>query len=292
VSLSSVRAFEGGPAGLFDQIPREARKDHPGMSHLHLFEFEDLALYPRGLREATTLYLETVERIFGVHRLFAPKLLRVLQETGIREIVDLGSGSGGAARHAVAEAEKTLNEPVRITFTDLHPNRKAAEKVTNLGQEHLKYLSESVDASNPPPGLKGIRSMFAFFHHLRPKQAREALLRAYESGDAICVFEITDPSLPGLLSCLLMPVYVLLLTPFVRPLSVWQILFTYAIPILPLLVGWDGFVSTLRTYSPGDMERMTRDLRHGYEWEIGTLRHPWLPISFPYLVGQPVTGNC
>jgi hypothetical protein len=261
------------------------------MSHLHLFEFEDLALCPRGLREATTLYLETVERIFGVHRLFAPKLLRALQETGIREVVDLGSGAGGAARNAVAEAEKTLNEPVAITFTDLHPNLKAAKKVANLGQENLKYLSDSVDASNPPPGLSGIRSMFAFFHHLRPKQAREVLLRAYESREAICVFEITDPSPLGLLCCLLMPLYVLLLTPFVRPLSVWQVLFTYVVPVLPLLVSWDGFVSTLRTYSPNDMKQMTRELHHGYEWDIGTLRHPWLPVSFPYLVGLPTADG-
>lgn len=40
------------------------------------------------------------------------------------------------------------------TFTDFHPNLKGAEKVASLGQEHLKYLSESMGASNPPPGLK------------------------------------------------------------------------------------------------------------------------------------------
>ena len=36
------------------------------MPRIHLFEFEDLAGYPRALREATTLYLEVVERIFGL----------------------------------------------------------------------------------------------------------------------------------------------------------------------------------------------------------------------------------
>jgi hypothetical protein len=89
-----------------------------------------------------------------------------------------------------------------------------------------------------------------------------------------------------------MPIYVLLLTPFVRPLTIWQVLFTYVIPLLPLLIAWDGFVSTLRTYSPKELERMTAALRSDdYDWEIGTITHPWLRVSLPYALGVPLTGT-
>jgi hypothetical protein len=257
--------------------------------HAHLFEFEDQDWYPSLFRDATTLYLETVERVFGAHRLFAPKLLGLLQQTGARKVVDLGSGGGGPVRGAVREVEAALNEPVEVTLTDLHPNRKAAERIEELGEGRLKYLRESVDASNPPPGLPGVRSMFAFFHHLRPEPARAVLANAHERREPICIFEITDPSLTGILSCVMMPIYVLLLTPFVRPLTGWQLFFTYVIPLLPLLIAWDGFVSTLRTYSAKDLRRMTADLHaEDYAWDIGTLSHAWLPLALPYVIGTPL----
>ena len=260
--------------------------------HAHLFEFEDLESYPRIFREATTLYLETVERIFGADRLFAPKLASLLVRTGARRLVDLGSGAGGPVRRAVREVEKSLHEPIDVTLTDLRPNQRAVERVERLGEGGLRYLRESVDGSNPPPGLPGVRSMFAFFHHLRPEHARAVLRRAYEDREGICIFEITGPSFLGILSCVLMPIYVLLLTPFVRPLTFWQVLFTYVIPLLPLLIAWDGFVSTLRTYSPKELERMTATLRSDdYDWEIGTIRHPWLRVSLPYALGVPLAGT-
>jgi hypothetical protein len=153
----------------------------------------------------------------------------------------------------------------------------------------MKYLRESVDASNPPPGLPGVRSMFAFFHHLRPAVARAVLAKAYEQRQPICIFEITDPSLTGILSCVMMPLYVLILTPFVRPLTPWQLFFTYVVPILPVLIAWDGFVSTLRTYSVKDLQDMTAELNaRDYAWDIGKLSHPWLPLSLPYAVGVPL----
>src|SRR5262249_18021831 len=158
-----------------------------------------------------------------------------------RKVVDLGSGGGGPIRGAVREVETALKEPLEVTLTDLHPNHRAAEQIERVSDGRIRYLRESVDASNPPPGLSGVRSMFAFFHHLRPALARAVLANAYERREPICIFEITDPSLTGILSCILMPIYVLLLTPFVRPLSVWQLFFTYVIPVLPLLIAWDGF---------------------------------------------------
>jgi hypothetical protein len=240
------------------------------------------------LREGTTLYLEAVERLFGVHRLFAPKLLLALRETGSRKVLDMGSGGGGPVRHAVAEVERELKESVDITLTDLYPNEKAVKAIEALGRSDVRYLRKSINASDPPEGLPGVRSMFACFHHLKPELARGVLERAYRGREAICIFEITDPSPPGVLSCVMMPLYVLLLTPFIRPMTWSQLFFTYVIPVLPILISWDGFVSTLRTYSPKDMEAMTSDLRDDhYHWEIGSLAHPVLPVSFPYAVGMP-----
>jgi hypothetical protein len=59
---------------------------------------------------------------------------------------------------------------------------------------------------------------------------------------------------------LLIPLLVFLLTPLVRPVSWVQILFTYLVPILPVLIFWDGLISQLRTYSVQELEEFTRGI--------------------------------
>ena len=60
----------------------------------------------------------------------------------------------------------------------------------------------------------------------------------------------------------------LLMTPFVRPLTWKQIVFTYIIPIIPICYAWDGQASLPRTYSFEDLKEFTKDLNNQYTWEI------------------------
>jgi hypothetical protein len=56
--------------------------------------------------------------------------------------------------------------------------------------------------------------------------------------------------------------------------------------LLPLLILWDGVVSSLRTYAPADLERLTQGLGgDGYRWRSGVHRVQGMVIT--YLVGQP-----
>src|SRR6185436_4078426 len=98
-----------------------------------------------------------------------------------------------------------------------------------------------------------VRTMFSAFHHFQPQGARRILADAFQRRRAICVFEATARTPAAIASTLLIPFFVLALTPLVRPLSWTQILFTYIIPILPLLIFWDGLVSQLRTYSVDEL---------------------------------------
>jgi hypothetical protein len=86
---------------------------------------------------------------------------------------------------------------------------------------------------------------------------------------------------------LLVPILVLLLTPKIRPVSWLQIVFTYLVPILPLLIFWDGLVSQLRTYSVKELEGLTRGLQSpDYRWEIGLMQIPRMPADLPYVIGR------
>jgi hypothetical protein len=78
--------------------------------------------------------------------------------------------------------------------------------------------------------------------------------------------------------------------PFVRPTR-WQYwVFTYLIPIIPLMIFWDGVVSHLRTYSTRELDALTADIQlPGYGWE--TRRVPLGGgAKATVLIGMPETA--
>lgn len=235
---------------------------------LHLFEFGDLPWFPAALRNAMTGYLAATYRMLPVADVWARIIAGVLERSGATRLVDLCSGAGGplpgVRRHLPA---------VDVVRTDLYPGAGVLE----------------VDARRVPGELAGVRTLFAAFHHFRPDDAAAILRNARDSRQAICVFEATRRGALPLLLSALVPLLVLLLTPRVRPLSGAQILFTYFIPILPLVIAWDGFASHLRTYSLEEMRALTAPLESaGYEWHCGELTVPGVPFPLPYLTGCPV----
>ena len=146
-----------------------------------------------------------------------------------------------------------------------------------------------MDAAKVPPSLRGIRTMFASFHHLPPKRAREVLRDAFEHRQTICILEATSRAPAAIASMLLVPLLVLLLTPKVRPVSWVQIAFTYLVPILPLVILWDGIVSQLRTYSVKELGELSRGLdASDYRWEIGLMEITGVPAGLPYIIGRGI----
>jgi hypothetical protein len=253
------------------------------MRRVHLFELEDQPWFPARLRAAMTSYLAATYRITPFPKLWAGEIARVLDQCSTEEIVDLGSGSGGPMLLVAAELEK-MGRPVRVTLTDLYPSPVSAP----LG-ESISYWPAPVNAACVPRELKGVRTMFASYHHFQPKAAHAILRDAFEQKRPICIFEATSRTPAAIASSLLIPLLVLALTPAIRPLSIFQIVFTYLPPVLPLLIFWDGFVSQLRTYTEEEFRELTAGLQSPeYRWNIGSLRIPGLPAAVPYLTGSPV----
>jgi hypothetical protein len=87
---------------------------------------------------------------------------------------------------------------------------------------------------------------------------------------------------------LFVPLIVLFVTPFVRPLRPGRFLFTYVIPLLPLAIWWDGMVSLLRLYTPPELEALVAHVpgHEAYAWQIGHAREGRGP-KLIYLVGVP-----
>jgi hypothetical protein len=250
---------------------------------LHLFEFGDQRWFPQILRNAETAYLSAAYRFWPtLARRWAEKISTVLHPRVPAEIVDLCSGSGGSMPQIIEELLKQ-DYDVRATLSDLYPNPKSGL------DPRITWLLEPVDATHVPPELGGVRTMFSAFHHFRPDGARAILRDAFERRRAICIFESGSGTLLGIGAMLGVPLAVLALMPLARPFRWGNLLFTYLVPLTPLIVLWDGIVSMLRIYSPEQMRKLTADLQApDYLWEFGQIRIRGIPDGLPYMIGRPI----
>jgi hypothetical protein len=252
------------------------------MRRLHLFEFGDMPWFPGLLRDAETSYLAVAYRLLPLHRYWADKISTVLDPGKPAEILDLCSGSGGAMPLILEELERR-GYTVRATLTDLYPNPESAL------HPGISWRSEPVDATCVSGHRHDVRTMFSAFHHFRPDAAKAILKDAFDHRSAICIFEGGQGTLFGVAMILPVPIHVLALMPFARPFRWGYVVFTYLIPVLPLILLWDGIVSMLRIYSPSQMRALTEDLQApDYAWEIGRLRVFGIPGGLPYLIGRPL----
>ena len=249
-----------------------------GMRRYHLFEFLDQPWLPVRLRAAATNYLRAAYKITPFPTLWAEIIVGVLEQHRLDRIVDLGSGSGGPMELVTGQMEKLGHRP-QVTLTDLYPVQTASS---------IDYWPNPVDAASVPAELRGLRTLFLSFHHFAPPTARAVLRRAYEQREPICIFEATSRTGPAIAVSFLIPLLVMLVTPSVRPVSVFQIFFTYLVPVVPLLALWDGLVSQLRTYSMTEMMELTAECRSPeYGWECGETDAPGIPFKTCYLIGHP-----
>ena len=259
------------------------------MNRLQLVEIEDLPWCPRFLRDAATDYLRFIFTLTHQYQPVGKLLKSMLRRHGRNRIIDLGSGSGGPWQSLADQVQLTGEHSVKIALTDKYPRARDQAVVDRL-DERLTYVSYSVDATNVPPRLAGIRTMFTAFHHFDPESARAVLRDAAQRREPIAIFEVTQRSAIAVGTVAISPALVLLFTPFIRPFTWSRLFFTYLLPALPLFVLFDGLVSCMRSYSPTELLRIAREADvEGFAWESGTLATR-TPLPVTYLVGYPIDG--
>jgi hypothetical protein len=264
------------------------------MRRLQFIEIHEQQWFPSSLRDGVTDALQFGVNVSGLYGTVAPLLQRALDSTGNgasgdlsevgRSVVDMCSGGGGPW----AKLSRRLESPgIRVWLTDKYPNTPALEAVSAASEDRIAFYPGSVDAMKVPAELKGMRTMFTSFHHFSPKDASAILRNAVEAGEGIGIFEISQrtPATMGIVFA-----YVFLLsvcTAWIRPFRWSRLLWTYLIPIIPLVLTFDGVVSCLRTYRPVELREMVGGLasEDQYQWETGVLSTGLVPIT--YLIGYP-----
>lgn len=238
------------------------------MARIHLFEFEDQVWFPSFLRNYVTDFLQFLSNKAKVYESVVDEIAEVTIRHGSNKIIDLGSGGGGGLLWLNEALQKKIPS-LKITLTDLYPNISAFE-YTKSKSSAIDYSKQPVDATDVPTNLVGFRTQFLSFHHFMPAQATQIIQNAVDSNQAIGIFEIQDRSLPSSFLMLFSPLSVIIVTPMIKPFNLGRIIFTYLIPIIPLVVLWDGIVSCLRTYSVDELHGLISNVQNKdkFDWKI------------------------
>ncbi|NOT59081.1 MAG: class I SAM-dependent methyltransferase [Acidobacteria bacterium] len=227
------------------------------MRRFHLIEIHEQAWCPAVIRDCATDYLQHVIHAANAYEPIAERLTNARARTGATCIVDLCSGGGGPWSRLEPALAACCPE-LEIYLTDLHRNLTASQRHAS---DRIKSYAESVNALRVPPELTGFRTLFTSFHHFKPDEARAILRDAVASRSGIGIFEGTQRRPREVLGMLLTPLIVWLLTPFIRPFRWTRLLWTYLLPVVPLVVVFDGVVSVLRSYTVAELTVFTAELR-------------------------------
>lgn len=255
------------------------------MKRIHLFEFEDQSWFPSFIRDYMTDFLQFMANKTGLFNPILPVMEEMMKTSKTDSIIDICSGAGGAIIGLNNDLKKRIPN-FNVTLTDFYPNIAAFESVKKQF-DNIDYESQPIDARKLPSHLKGFRTQFLSFHHFKPNDALLILQNAVDSENPIAIFEAQERSFASILGMLLSPISVLLVTPFICPFKIGRIIFTYLIPIVPLLICWDGMVSSLRTYSIEEMNELILKVKNHekYNWQVSKIKVGTGKIL--YLIGIP-----
>lgn len=236
-----------------------------------------------------TDFLRFMMERFAPYSVAAPLLAGALTRLGEPRIVDLCSGGGGPWRDLVRRIPAAGGPAVRVRLTDAYPNLAAYARLYDATGGAIDGEPEPVRVTDVPERLAGFRTLFTALHHFRPPAARAILADAVRRRVGIAAFEITERSLLAMMGMLVLPLMVLLTTPFIRPFRWSRLLLTYLVPIVPLAVWFDGTVSCLRSYTPTELLDLVRGLDGAsYTWDAGTIRSAPFVTQVTYVIGVPL----
>lgn len=262
------------------------------MQRIHLVELEDLPWMPATITDAARDLLDV---FFARVRFYAgviPRLIDLVRASGVKRVMDLGSGGGGGVLTATRALREAGMTDVAVTLTDRFPNASARERIRAMGDPLLDYASEPVDALATHAGEPAIRTMFGALHHFRPDDVRRLVGAAVADGVPIALFDsraalrklpVVFAPIAALPNMLMLGLVTWFLTPLLRPVRPTRWLLTYVLPLIPLLFAWDGTISAMRSYTAREILDLAKSVPGAdrYAWDAG--EHG----SALYLTGRP-----
>jgi SAM-dependent methyltransferase len=185
-------------------------------------------------------------RWIGIHDRCARMALDEVADVASPKILELGAGLGGLSRKLL---ENHLT--AQVTVTDIDPSFVAAVAAGDLGS-HQRATVREMDATaiDAPDGYYDLGVFALSLHHLPPEMAARVFAEGTRAANKLFIVDLRRPPAP----------LHLVLLAFVLP-------FTRLIPL-----AHDGFISSLRAYSPSALRALAHHADPAITVEFRTRR--------------------
>jgi hypothetical protein len=143
-----------------------------------------------------------------------------------------------------------------------------------------------VDAREMPFAPGCCYTMFNALHHFSDAEKLQIVERIKASGSHGLLVEILEPGALNMLKVVLTTTLgTLVFTPFIRPLSLRRLFFTYILPINLFTITYDGIVSVLKSRSAEQYQTLFAE--HGASVEVTRLTEGIIPLIVVHIRPTP-----
>lgn len=181
------------------------------------------------IKRSVVRSLEWTGNVFKNHEKWALIALEELADVADPKVIELGAGHGALSRKLLEQ-----HPTVRVTATDIDSTSVLGMAEGELGS-HPRATVEIIDATEiaAPDRYFDLAVSALTFHHLTPPQAAAVIAEGTRVATKLLIIDL--PRLPSLLHIVQLATFVpFLAVPFVH----------------------DGFISSLRAYSPSALQAL------------------------------------
>lgn len=244
------------------------------MKRRHLLEFNERSECPKFIRDSVVETLGMGLRLINMGNIIGPPFAKFMQRTQVSQVLDLCTGTGVPVRLLAQWLKEHGETSPKFLVSDLFPNLESFEEITSQKELGIQSVDVSVNALNVDSGLEhDTRTIINSFHHFTPIMAEAILEDTVQKNKSIFIYEGFRRDPMGLVPTGPWMTLALLANPWIAKRSKFlKIIFSYIIPIIPLIAMWDGLVSTLRIHTEHDLMEMVSKWPQ-YEWSYS--EHPY-----------------
>lgn len=249
---------------------------------MRLFEFGDLKITPAIYRKYLREYLFFFYKIFGYYRLWLPYVSAFIIRTNKKVLMEHCSGDGRVLLLIESQLFGREFDEISYIQSDIRPDF-FAKKINQLNSK-FHYIEKKVDATRCNDYNKHPKIFINSFHHFTREQALKILEKNLKNRNEVIILEYCRNSILGYLSMFISLPVIFVTLPFrtdTKDLPM-MFLFTYALPLFPLMVLWDGIISCLRSYSNMELAKII------YETGIEAKLTTYIKSSIGYPAGVTV----
>ena len=252
------------------------------------FEFMDLPQTPRYLRDSIVESLGNAIRWSGVYKNAATVFAEFCAGLQGVKLLELCSGSGEPATILLDTLNKQGKKLPCFLISDLFPVNSKMEKVVEQFPDNIEAINTPLDALSVPDSIPhSARVVISSLHHFTPDQARSILRDSAEKGKPIFILEPMNRRLMSVLKLGFFFFLSIMLNPiFSKRKRLLKVMFTYPIPLIPLMGIWDGGISVMRVYSEKELMALTSIIDADFQWKFHNIPVAW-GGSISVFIGKP-----